>query len=482
MQSQNSFMALITSAQQASVEPLAFIQELLEPLLGAEQAEKYSLIAAQVWQWVLSTLLSWNMALQLGLLFGAIIPAIMFGPRLKRFIDAQIATRVPYGILKKTAKALAAVATPIALYLILCLFIGGLSAAGQDVSVIKLGRALLTAWILVRLVTLVIQSPFWSKVAFYTIWPIMALDAFGVLDSVMQQMEAASIQLSPGDPERGIPEGRLSLLDVIRAAIIFGIFFWVANTLSTFLNRRIQKVDELNPSLKAMFGKVINLVLPIVALLFALNAVGFNLTSLAIFGGAVGLGIGLGLQRVVSNFAAGVTLLMDKSIKPGDTIEVDNTFGWITAMNTRYVAVRTRDGTEHLLPNDIFMENGVVNWSHADRVVRVHVPFGISYAHRDVRYVQEKVEALCVTIDRVLALPKPRCNLVEFGDSSVNFDLRFWINDPANGVTNVKSDVMMAIWDWLHEEGIEIPFPQHDLHLKTSDIDFSGASLPKPQE
>ena len=461
---------IIIAAQSTPAEPLQFLVDLLEPLIGPEQAERYVLMLAQGWQWVMETLLSWNMALQLSLLFGAIVPAIMFGPRLRRFIDAQIASRVPYGLLKKIARAMSAVATPIMLYLILSIFISGLSGAGQDVSVITLGRSLLTAWILVRLVTLVIQSPFWSKVAFYTVWPIMVLDAFGVLDNVLAQLDAASIQLSPGDPSQDIEPGVLTLLDIIRAGIIFAVFFWLANTFSGFLDRRIQKVEELNPSLKAMFSKIINLVLPIIALLFALSIVGFNLTSLAIFGGAVGIGVGLGLQRIVSNFAAGITLLLDKSIKPGDTIEVGDTFGWITAMNTRYVAVRTRDGTEHLLPNDTFMEKGVVNWSHADRVVRLHVQFSTTYAYHDLRHIQAKAEELVVSVDRVLALPKPRCNLVKFDDSSVNFDLRFWINDPANGATNVKSDVMMVIWDWLHAEGIEIPFPQHDLHLRSSDI------------
>ena len=148
---------------------------------------------------------------------------------------------------------------------------------------------------------------------------------------------------------------------------------------------------RLNPSLKALFAKVIDLLLPVIALLLALQFVGFNLASLAIFGGAVGLGIGLGLQRVISNFAAGVTLLADKSIKPGDVIEVGDTFGWVEALNSRYVAVRTRDGTEHLVPNDTFMNEGVINWSHQDKVIRIHAQVGVTYS-ADVREVQKLCE------------------------------------------------------------------------------------------
>lgn len=444
----------------------------LEGLLGISDFQEMSTDALV---WAKQNLFVWNTALQLGLMIGALIPAVMFAPRLKKLITEQLLVKVPVPFLRKLAGALASIAMPLALYIILFVAITVMQAAGQQVQFMQTGRSLLTAWILVRMVTLVIRSPFWSKVAFYTIWPIMALDAFHVLDDVVSQLSAMKVSI---DPEKGVS---LSALDVIRAGIIFAALFWVASFLSRFLTGRLNEVDELNPSLKTLFAKILDLAMPLIALLIALQLVGFNLASLAIFGGAIGLGIGLGLQRVISNFAAGVTLLMDKSIKPGDTIEVDETFGWVTAMNTRYVALRTRDGTEHLVPNDIFINNGVVNWSHGDNIIRIHAPFGITYAQKDVRFVQKKAEEVAMTVDRVLQLPKPRCNLVEFGDSSVNFDLRFWINDPQNGVTNVRSDVMMAVWDMLQEHNIEVPFPQRDLHIKSSDVPLYAKS-PVPRD
>ncbi len=241
-------------------------------------------------------------------------------------------------------------------------------------------------------------------------------------------------------------------------------------------------------SFKALLSKILDVLLPVVALIAALQIVGFPFATLAIFGGAVGLGIGLGMQRTVSNFFAGFTLIADKSIKPGDVIEIDGAYGWVTQMNARYVSLRTRDGTAYLVPNDRFIEEGVVNWSHDDRVVRLHAPFGVAYSTKDLRGLAKKAEETALTIDRVLKTPAPRCNLMEFGDSSVNFDLRFWINDPANGTKNVTSDVMMAIWDLLHEMEIEIPFPQRDLHIKSAPESFSMAAemresaLSKPRE
>ena len=181
----------------------------------------------------------------------------------------------------------------------------------------------------------------------------------------------------------------------------------------------------------------------------------------------MGLGIGLGMQRTVSNFFAGFTLIADKSIKPGDVIKIEDTFGWVTQMNARYVSLRTRDGTDHLVPNDKFIEEGVINWSHADRVMRLHAPFGISYATNDLRALAKKAEETATKVDRVLKTPAPRCNLIEFADSSINFDLRFWINDPTNGIANVRSGVMMTIWEMLHDLGVEIPYPQRDLHIKS---------------
>ena len=222
----------------------------------------------------------------------------------------------------------------------------------------------------------------------------------------------------------------------------------------------------MSPAFKALITKTLGILLPVLAFVIALQLTGFNLATLAIFSGAVGIGIGLGLQQTVSNFAAGFTLLADKSIKPGDAISIDGTFGWVTGMQSRYVSIRTRDGTELLIPNDHFIVNGVVNWSKSDKIVRLHAPFGVSYATRDLKRVQELAIEAAKTVDRVVPVKDPVCNVMEFGDNSVNFDLRFWIRDPENGQANVRSDVYLAVWEALHDADIEIPFPQRDIYIK----------------
>lgn len=446
-------------------------QTVLDEVLPADQVAETFLA---LFEWAETYLLSVSVLLQVGLIVAALVPAAIFGPRLKTLIREQVSKRTETPILRRLADAAAELATPIALYITLTAIRIGLGSFEQAEDWVAAALALMNAWIIVRLVTLVIRSKFWSRVAFYVAWPIAALDAFGLLGPVVAQMQELAIPLGEGEGGRPI---RFSLLDVVRTLIYFAILFWGASTLSRFLQQRLEVIEDLSPALKALIGKILNIALPVVALVIALHIAGFNLATLAVFSGAVGLGIGLGLQRTVSNFIAGFTLIADKSIKPGDVIEIDETFGWVTAMQARYVAIRTRDGTEILIPNDRFMTEGVTNWSRSDRIVRLHAPFGVSYRTEDLRLVQQLAVKAATGIDRVIDMPSPVCNLIEYGDSSVNFDLRFWIMDPQNGMANVRSEVLFALWAQLKEHGIEIPFPQRDIHVRTWNTPPEGIPL-----
>lgn len=437
-------------------------------------AERLRAAAAELWRSANEHFFTLGVAIEAAILVAAFVPAAFFGPRLRKFIQSQLAPRAPYGVLRRAANALAHLATPIALYVLLQAAVILLNAAGSSTGFVSAGVSLLTAWIVIRLVTLVIRSPFWSRVAFYIAWPLAAMDAFGVLDDIIRQLDMFAVPL--GADENGVRQ-TFSALDFLRTLAVFAILFSLARFLNHLITGRINAIDELTVSFKALLTKILNVLLPVLALVAALQIVGFPFGTLAIFGGAVGLGIGLGMQRTVSNFFSGFTLIADKSIKPGDVIEIANTFGWVTEMNARYVTLHTRDGTAHLVPNDKFIAEGVINWSHDDRVVRIHAPFGVSYATKDLRALARRAEERAVTVERVLKTPAPRCNLMEFGDSSINFDLRFWISDPANGVSNVRSDVLMAIWDLLGEMGIEVPFPQRDIHIKT--LPAGGAVTPE---
>ena len=202
-------------------------------------------------------------------------------------------------------------------------------------------------------------------------------------------------------------------------------------------------------------------------LLITISAVGIDLTAFAVLGGAVGVGVGLGLQKSVANLISGVMILLDKSIKPGDVIEVGQTYGQVESLGARYASVITRDGVEHLIPNEELIAQQVSNWTHSSSEIRLHIPVGVSY-NANVHQALDLILESALEIERVIATPPPVAQMKGFGESSIDLELRVWINDPMEGVANVKSAVLLRIWEKFRAHGIEIPFPQRDLHIKST--------------
>jgi small-conductance mechanosensitive channel len=221
----------------------------------------------------------------------------------------------------------------------------------------------------------------------------------------------------------------------------------------------------LEPALQILLHKLGTIVLYAAAIVLILHYMGLDLTVFTLFSGALGLGLGFGLQKVFANLVSGFIILADKSIKPGDVIQVGNQYGWINFLGSRYVSVVARNGTEHLIPNENLITNEVINWSYSNKLVRLSLPVGVSY-ESDLEKVRDLVLEVAQATPRVLVDPKPTCLLMGFGDSTINLELRLWINDPQNGVGRVKSELNWGIWKAFKEHGIELPFPQRDIHLK----------------
>ena len=205
------------------------------------------------------------------------------------------------------------------------------------------------------------------------------------------------------------------------------------------------------------------------AFFLGLKVVGVDLTGLAVLSGAIGVGLGFGLQKVVSNLVSGVIILLDKSIKPGDVISIGDTFGWINALGARYVSITTRDGREYLIPNEDLITGQVVNWSHSNDFVRLDIHFGTSYGD-DPHLVRKLAIQAASSVDRVLTTRPPVCHITGFGDSSVDYVLRFWITDPTGGLTNIRGNVYLALWDKFQENDISIPFPQREVRLLDGEV------------
>jgi small-conductance mechanosensitive channel len=317
--------------------------------------------------------------------------------------------------------------------------------------------SLLAAWVVIRLTASLVRDPVWSRFVTLVAWTIAALNILNLLRPTMALLDSVAITVA---------DLRVSGLTVVQAMLSLAVLLWLATVASHLLERRITASPNLTPSLQVLIVKLLKIALVAIAIVIALRTVGIDLTAFAVFSGAVGVGIGFGLQKSVSNFISGISILIDKSIKPGDVISVGNTYGWVNSLGSRYVSVITRDGTEYLLPNEQFIAQQVVNWSYSDSDVRLKLPVGIAYG-ADVRRAIALCQEAAAETPRVLEEPKPVCLLKGFGDSAVDLELRIWINDPRNGVSNVKSEVFLRLWDKFREQGIEIPFPQRDLHLKT---------------
>lgn len=317
---------------------------------------------------------------------------------------------------------------------------------------------LAAAWLVISVVSHVIRSRALGKAFTVIAWTYVAATILGITGDIAAILSGAALPIG---------KKSVSVLDVIQGALVFAFLLWAAIGTGNVFDRRIQDVDELTPSLRVLIGKILRIALLIFAVLIGISNIGIDLTALAVLSGAIGVGIGFGLQKVVSNFISGIIILMDRSIKPGDTISLGETFGWIRELRARFVSVVTRDGREYLIPNEDFITHEVINWSFSDEYVRIDVPFGVSYDSDPHEVTRLAIEAAS-GVERVnSARNAPVCWLTAFGDSSLDFLLRFWIRDPQNGMTNIRGKVLLALWDTFKEHGINIPFPHREVIMRT---------------
>ncbi|MEX0942032.1 MAG: mechanosensitive ion channel domain-containing protein [Pseudomonadales bacterium] len=317
--------------------------------------------------------------------------------------------------------------------------------------------SLLTAWVVIRVASVFIENPVVSKGVAMLAWTVAALNILGLLDDTAAILD--SVGMTFGD-------ARITLLTLFKGVASLVVLLWASNIISEFFEKRISATTELTASVQVLFSKLFKIVLFAVAVFAAIGTVGIDLTAFAFLGGAIGVGIGFGLQKIVANLISGVILLLDNSIKPGDVIVVGEYYGRVDSLGARYVSVTTRDGVEHLIPNEDLIVNRVENWSHSNNLLRLRTEVGVHYKS-DVK----KAMALCLEaaaeVPRVLEDPAPSVLMRGFGDSSVDLEVRYWIDDPMNGRANVGSALLVNIWDKFAANDIEIPFPQRDLHLRT---------------
>jgi small-conductance mechanosensitive channel len=401
-------------------------------------------------------LTSLGFLLQLGLILTAAAIGTLAATLIRRRIDLTALTTGWPPLLRQFVRhVLANLGTIFFVLVVMIMHAAMLSLTWPSRSyLLGVAASLGTAWVIIALVAGLIQNRFVYRLVAVSAWTIAALSILGLLQPVMTALDSVGLFIG------GL---RVTPLLVVKTTVLLLLTLWAANTASDFLDRRVRATADLTPSIQVLIGKLIRLLLITFAILIVLSTVGIDFSALALFSGAVGVGLGFGLQKIVSNLVSGIILLADKSIKPGDVITVGDSFGWVESMGARYTAIVTRDGREFLIPNEDFVTQRVVNWSYSNDEVRIEVEFGVAYASDPHKVIALALEAV-KSVKRVLATPQPVCHLKAFGDSSLDFILRFWIRDPIEGLTNVRGQVLLALWDILKHEGIEIPFPQRDLN------------------
>ena len=321
------------------------------------------------------------------------------------------------------------------------------------------------AWLIVALATRLIQNKLLRSLVRYGAWAWITLRILGLTEETVAFLDGMAFSMG---------ELRISVWLVLQAAFTLGVLFFLANFASRTASTRIQSAEDMSPSMRVLLVKVLQITFFGLAVLIGLRASGIDLTGLAVLSGAIGVGLGFGLQKVVSNLVSGFIILLDKSIKPGDVISLGDTFGWINSLGARYVSITTRDGREYLIPNEDLITGQVVNWSHSNDLVRLDIHFGTAYAD-DPHAVRRLAVEAASSVDRVLTERPPVCHITGFGDSSVDYILRFWIRDPTGGLTNIRGNVYLALWDAFKANGITIPFPQREVKLINA-AELTGAS------
>lgn len=318
----------------------------------------------------------------------------------------------------------------------------------------------LMAWIAVRVMVQTIENEPIRNTISTIICALAALSIFGIMDDTTKILETLSVKFGTFN---------LSALMIIKGALYLFVLIYFSSFLTSLAERKINKSQTLARSSKLLITKIIRISLVTIALILGLMASGLDLSLFAVFGGAVGLGVGLGLQRSVSNLFSGILLLLDRSIEPGDIIELPNgTFGWVKTIGGRQTEILTGDNKTHLIPNEELVTQRVVNWSHDNSEIRIAVDFGVHY-NSDPHDVIKIAIKTAQTVKRVLKKPEPTCFITAFADNSINFSLGFWINDAQEGIGNVKGEILLALWDEFKKNNIEIPYPHREIYVHNAD-------------
>jgi small-conductance mechanosensitive channel len=335
------------------------------------QRDYWHAMAESIWIWFEREVFVGHTLINLVAVVATILLAGLIARALKSKLSEIIEKRIPkHTALSRFLSALEQILTHATAVILLWVVLVVFRQLGLKIYLLDLVESLLTAWVSIRLLTSIVRQDYLSRIIAFTAWTVAALHILSLLNPTVVLLDNLAVTIG---------DARLSVLLLIKTIVILSVLVWLAFSISAIFEKRISMIDRLTPSMQIFLSKVITFTLTIMAVLITVNSLGIDLFAFAFIGGAVGLGIGFGLQKVVSNLFSGLILLLDRSIKPGDVIAIDDTYGRIRSMGARYVSIVTRDSTEYLIPNEDLITHQVVNWSFSSTFIRIKIGIGVSY-------------------------------------------------------------------------------------------------------
>ncbi len=417
----------------------------------------------EIRDWVIANVLTTATLVQVGTIVGALILARVLAPSLRRWIDTRIVKRFAQLRGRRGSYIVLALTLPVlwlALEWLAMLLVGRM---GLPTALIRIVTSLLAAWVIIRFTSSLVRDPLWATIVAVVAWSLAAMNILGILDDATVILDRLSFDIG---------KVHVSALAVLKGALLLALLLWAASQLSALAERRMTSLPRLTPSLQLLFTKLLKIGLFAVAVLVAMGSIGIDITALAVFTGAVGVGIGFGLQAMVSNFVAGIILLVERSLKIGDFVELPSGVrGEVREINIRNTVVTTNDNIDIIVPNSEFVNGAVTNWTFQDSYRRLRVPFGVAYGTDKELVRKAGLEAAAAVEFTLTDAPRrqPQVWLVAFGDSSLNFELVVWLRPEAiKRPAAVNAAYCWALETALGNNGIEIPFPQRDLHIRSA--------------
>lgn len=334
---------------------------------------------------------------------------------------------------------------------------------GEHTGLLTLAATMLVAMAGIRLAVYVLRYIFspsavlksLENVISGTIWLVVALHLAGLLPELVQGLEDAGFTVG---------KSRVSVLLILQSVVTVVITVVVALWCSRLLENRLMRAEQINMNFRVVMTKLVRILLTLVGVLVALSAVGFDITLLSVFGGALGVGLGFGLQKIASNYVSGFIILLDESVHIGDVITLEGHYGVVEQIRSRYLVLRKLDNTEVIIPNETLIASPVINHSLTDRRAKVQMPIQVSY-EGDLELAMSIMRDAAVNHARVLKDPAPDVHVKGFGESGIDLQLSFWIPDPEEGSSSLQSALYLDIWRAFKAQGVSVPYPQREIRM-----------------